>query len=230
MSGRTGSRPRRSRPPGQERPDEEPALLGRRGALEDQRGAHPHDAQPAVAHLDGIEQPLHRRLVHAVGRARDARPRPRLVDEAILRALRVHPDRRGHDEPRDAGCHRRLDHPAGAEHVRAPEAIAVARRLDLPGEVHDGIGAVEHAGQVVVRDVELREAPHGEARRRGPAARCRSTSSTPGAAASACTSAVPTLPVAPVMTTRMPRAARSARDETGARRLPRSRDRAPSGL
>ena len=153
----------------QERPGEQPPLLARRRALEDQRGSQADQAQVRVLLLVAVEHALEQDLVLAVGRRRDAGARPALVDQAILRPRAVDGDRGGRDEAAGAGRARRIEHALRADDVRAPEPLAIARGLDLPRQVHHRVGALERAGEIVVRHIRLHEARERELPRRPPA-------------------------------------------------------------
>ena len=78
---------------------------------------------------------------------------PRLVDGAVLRARRVGADGRCVHERLDARPRGGLEDAAAAVDVHRVQLPVVARGLDEPGEVHDGVGAAEDRVEVVVGDV-----------------------------------------------------------------------------
>jgi hypothetical protein len=138
---------------GQQRTGEQPPDLLRGAALEDQPGAQPRHAQLGMARLDGVQRALGGGLVTRVERGLDAVRRPRLVHPAVLRARRVGADRGRVDQRARARLRRGLEHPPRARHVDALELGLVARGLDQPGEVDDGVGAGEVRLERIGRDV-----------------------------------------------------------------------------
>src|SRR6185312_16263347 len=136
-----------------ERAGEEAPLLGCGRPLEDQRGAEADCADLGSSFLSAVELPLDHRLVNAVGRRGDASRRPGLVYARVLRTGCVDADGRSDDQTAGAGVRCRLDDSGRAANVRLGEPAVPPRWLDLPGEMYDGIGALERVAQVVTRDI-----------------------------------------------------------------------------
>ena len=106
--------------------------------------------------LEAVEQPLHLGLVARVEARRDPVRRPRLVDEPVLRPRRVRADRRRVDERRNARVGDRAEDARRAVDVRAAQLRQVARRLDRPRQMDDGVGAAHERRELVGRDVGAR--------------------------------------------------------------------------
>ena len=106
---------------------------------------------PAVESVLGVARrrpPLDLGLLARVAVRPDPVARPALVDEAVLRAGRVDADRRRVDERRHTRVGDRAEDARGAVDVHAPQATPVARGLDQPREVDDGIGAAEQRHEI----------------------------------------------------------------------------------
>jgi hypothetical protein len=140
----------------QERPREEAPLLLRRLALEDQRRPETNAPHRAMLLLETVEQPLHLGLVARVEARRDPVGRPRLVHEPVLRPRRVRTHGRRVHERGNARVGDRAEDPGGAVDVRASQPGQVARGLDRPGQVDDGVGAAHERRELVGRDVRAR--------------------------------------------------------------------------
>ena len=106
--------------------------------------------------LEAVEQALDGRLVPAVEAGREPVGRPRLVDAAVIRPGRVGADGRGIDERGHARLGRCPEDPLRAVDVHAPERLQVARGLDQPCEVDDGVGPAKERREVRRRDIRLR--------------------------------------------------------------------------
>ena len=129
--------------PRQQRAGKQASYLRCGLALEDQPGPQPHAAYLRVVDLEAIEQPLHLGLVRRVEGARDTGGGPALVNAAVLWPGSVGSDRGGVDQRGDAGCGNRRKHASAAVDVDGSHGLAVARRLDRPRKMHDGIRALE---------------------------------------------------------------------------------------
>jgi hypothetical protein len=128
---------------------EEAAHACARFSLEDQGRPKPHDPQPGMFAFKSVEAALHLGLVTGVEARRHAVSRPALVHQPVLRARRVHAHRGRVDKRPDTGLQRGPERAGGALDVRAPQRVQIARRLDSPGEVHDGVRFPEGAREVV---------------------------------------------------------------------------------
>ena len=109
-SGSTGSSPGRVSQAGRNGPANSRRISGPASRLKISPGRRRTTRNRGFAALDGVERALGLRLVARVEQRVDAFARPRLVDRSILRAGRVHADRRGVHERLHAGPRRGLEH------------------------------------------------------------------------------------------------------------------------
>ena len=137
---------------------EEALDLGSRVSLEDQAGAQPGDSDVRVGGFEGVKKCLDSALVLAVVRSLNASRREVLSAQrrGVLRVLHaaagvvtvIGPDRRGdNDVLHPSGC-RSVEHTLGAFDVDSAQQLAVVVGVDDPGQVDDGVGTCECAGQL----------------------------------------------------------------------------------
>ncbi len=134
--------------------EEQPPELGRRAALEHESGAEPGHDDVGVLGLEPVHRGLVLGLVDRVRRGRDARRGEGLVDRGPLAVgvdATVGTDARRHDDLPDSRAGDGCEDVGRPGDVRPVLRGDVVRRLQRPCQVHDGVRALEHGGQLVDR-------------------------------------------------------------------------------
>jgi hypothetical protein len=132
---------------------EEPADPGSSLPLEDEARPQTDDAYPRMLELEHVQKLLDRGFLARVVARWNTVHRPVLADEPVLRPLRVRPHRRGVDETASTALGGGSEHACAAGDVDSLQQFEVARGLDQPGEVDDGVRTPEERCELVVRDV-----------------------------------------------------------------------------
>ena len=134
---------------------EEPPDPRRGLPLEDERRAQTDDSRPRMLTLEPVEPSLDLGLVASVEARADPARGPALVNGAVLRPGRVGADRGRIDERRNVRLRDGAEEARAAVDVDTPQVAEVARRLDHPGQVDDGVGAAEERDEVRLSDIRL---------------------------------------------------------------------------
>src|SRR3954469_7809535 len=121
--------------------------------LEAQAGTQTYHPDVGTLALEAVQEALHGALVTPVERGMDALSWPTLVAPAVLVPRGIRADRGRVHERRDTGVRGGAKHSRSAVDVDRASESAIARWLDPPGQVHDGVGATEERREIVLRDV-----------------------------------------------------------------------------